>query len=59
MPRTDYNRQLLLQRWAYYDHKERYSELYQERKRLRQEQALQPKMTCQDYIKLLTKKVAT
>jgi hypothetical protein len=59
MPRTDYNRQLLLQKWEYYDHRERYSDLYYERKRLKMEQALQPKMTCADYIKLLTKKVAT
>jgi hypothetical protein len=57
MPRSDYKRQLLLQHWDYHTHKERYSELYYERKRLKQEQSLQPKMTCDDYIKLLTKKV--
>ncbi len=53
MPRTDYTKTLLIQRWYYHDHQPRESYLYQERLRLREEQKLQPKMTCADYVKIL------
>jgi len=53
MPRSDYKRTLLVQRWYYQDHKERDKHIYEERKRLRQEQKLQPKMTCEAYVKIL------
>jgi hypothetical protein len=53
MPRTDYTKTLLIQRWYYHDHQSRESYLYQERQRLREEQKLQPKMTCADYVKIL------